>query len=162
MNLSTVKVINFLDVVPMCQQTDSLQQLFDQISAQPCHHFVITTHSQYPVGLVLSHELLSFFTSNQQKVTQSSSRLSLTDIWNCPISQLSDLIHPLTLISSQTSLTTLSSQLLAFNPPNYVIVDEQQRCLGLLDLNSSLQALVKFTSVSYTHLLAHKTSNVIS
>ncbi|MGK7931477.1 MAG: ATP-binding protein [Microcystaceae cyanobacterium] len=146
MIFSPLKVTNFLDVVPMCQQTDSLQQLFDLISAKPCHCLVVTTHHQYPVGLLLSHELLSYCFLNQRTASVSSSRLPLSENRNNPIKQFPHLIHPLTLLSSQTSITTISSQLLVSPPPNYVIVDEQQRYLGLLDLNRSLQGLTEFTS----------------
>jgi signal transduction histidine kinase len=148
MNFSSLKVINFLDVVPMCQQTDSLQQLFDRISAQPCHRLVITNNHQYPLGLVFTHDLLPYCPLNQSKETTSFPKLLLTDIWHTSIGQLPHLIHPLVLLSSHTSLTDLSNQLLAYSLPNYVILDEKECCLGLLDINRSLQALMGFASSS--------------
>ncbi|MGK7943032.1 MAG: ATP-binding protein [Microcystaceae cyanobacterium] len=142
MTFSPLKVVNFLDVVPTCQPTDSLHKLFDLISAQPCHRLVITTHNQYPVGLVFTHDLLPYYPLNQRQTSLHSSSLN----WDYPISQFPHLIHPLVLLSSQTSLITLSNQLLAFSPPNYAIIDEKQNYLGLLDLNRSLQALTSYQS----------------
>ncbi|MGB3535183.1 MAG: ATP-binding protein [Microcoleaceae cyanobacterium] len=140
---------DLLQVVPFCQPTVTLGELWLMFCQAQCCHIVVVDQQKRPQGLVFLHHLLPYLFPSSAQVNPSNIDINSQALQQTLEVQQPDLVEPLLILPSDTDLSTLGDYLQQLQQtknhpsdtfPPLAIVDRESQFLGLLDTHSFLQS----------------------
>ena len=156
MSIQHYPLYEFISRVPSCYETTPIKEVlsfFEQ--EQHSVQLVVLNEQQVPCCLLDATNLLEFFIYEKQDELGNTDKFD----WNRPISCLdAEFIQPIQILSSSLSLEQFGSKLLtqklSVSSHNWVLVDEYNKFLGLLDSCKLLRRLASSQSQNKTVAIA--------
>ncbi|MGB3640179.1 MAG: ATP-binding protein [Rivularia sp. (in: cyanobacteria)] len=156
MSIQHYPLYEFISRVPSCYETTPIKEVlsfFEQ--EQHSVQLVVLNEQQVPCCLLDATNLLEFFIYEKQDELGNTDKFD----WNRPISCLdAEFIQPIQILSSSLSLEQFGSKLrtqkLSVSSHNWVLVNEYNKLLGLLDSCKLLRRLASSQSQNKTVAIA--------
>lgn len=144
MSLSSLTLLNFIQIVPTCEQSTPLETVIKTFQSGQHDTMVVINEQQIPIGIISSHHLLSYVFQNLLLCLSSPTQTDAIPSISLSLADVSSLIDPLVTVPAQANLTEFVNQWQSYGhePSNYAVVDTTGKFLGLLDPWTCLQGIL--------------------
>ncbi|MBD1903384.1 ATP-binding protein [Trichocoleus sp. DQ-A3] len=148
MSISTPSLKEFIEPVPVCEQTVALVRVLEIFSSGSCDRLVVVSEQQHPLGVINLRAMMPHLLVTNSFSQKNYLVAPLTLDLQQPLCHLNfPLIERLTTLPSQLSLKEFRLYLRSCNsqtPQHWAVVDPTHQFLGLLDS----QRILKFMATA--------------